>query len=83
MSLVGPRPALYNQDELIARREEAGLHALPPGITGWAQVNGRDELEVPEKVAADRHYLDHFGIGLDLRILMMTVQSVFTGRGSR
>jgi O-antigen biosynthesis protein WbqP len=81
MSLVGPRPALYNQDELIARREEAGVHAMPPGITGWAQINGRDELEVAEKVAADRHYLHHFSFGFDLMILARTFMSLLSKRG--
>lgn len=81
MSLVGPRPALYNQDELISRREEAGVHAMPPGITGWAQINGRDELEVEEKVAADRHYLEHFSFGFDLVILARTFLSILSKRG--
>jgi O-antigen biosynthesis protein WbqP len=81
MSLVGPRPALYNQDDLIAERERAGVHALPPGITGWAQINGRDELAVPEKVAADRWYLAHFSLWLDLRILLGTFVSLGSKRG--
>jgi O-antigen biosynthesis protein WbqP len=81
MSLVGPRPALYNQDDLIAQREAAGVHALPPGITGWAQINGRDELAVADKVAADRWYLTHFSFGLDLKILLGTVGSLFSKRG--
>lgn len=81
MSLVGPRPALYSQDDLNAAREAAGVHALPPGITGWAQINGRDELEVPEKVAADRWYLEHFSFWLDLKILVGTFFSIFSKRG--
>jgi O-antigen biosynthesis protein WbqP len=81
MSLVGPRPALYNQDDLIAERERAGIHALPPGITGWAQINGRDELDVPEKVAADHWYLQHFSFRLDVRILVRTAASIFSRRG--
>lgn len=83
MSLVGPRPALYNQGALITQREATGVHVLLPGITGWAQVNGRDELAVPEKVAADRHYLEHFSFCLDLQILLRTVTSVASGRGTR
>jgi O-antigen biosynthesis protein WbqP len=82
MSLVGPRPALYNQVDLIVAREQAGVHALPPGITGWAQINGRDELAVDEKVAADRWYLDHFGFWLDLTILMRTVATILSRRGA-
>jgi O-antigen biosynthesis protein WbqP len=81
MSLVGPRPALYNQDDLIAERERAGVHALPPGITGWAQINGRDELAISEKVAADYWYLTHFSIWLDLRILLGTFVSLGSKRG--
>ena len=81
MSLVGPRPALYNQDDLIAAREEAGVHALPPGITGWAQINGRDELEVPEKVAYDAWYLNNFSFLLDLKILFQTFFAIFSKRG--
>lgn len=81
MSLVGPRPALYNQDELIAEREAAGVHALPPGITGWAQINGRDELDVSEKVAADSWYLRYFSFRLDVRILLRTFVSIASKRG--
>lgn len=81
MSLVGPRPALYNQAELIAAREAAGIHALPPGITGWAQINGRDELAVADKVAADHWYLTHFSFGLDLTILLRTFGALFSTRG--
>ena len=57
MSFVGPRPALFNQDDLVALRTEAGVHELVPGLTGWAQVNGRDELPIPEKVKLDAEYL--------------------------
>jgi len=76
MSFVGPRPALFNQDDLVALRTEAGVHALRPGLTGWAQVNGRDELSIPEKVRFDREYLERMSLGFDLRILGMTAASV-------
>lgn len=76
MSLVGPRPALHNQHELIAARKAAGIDALRPGITGWAQVNGRDDLSDERKLAFDREYLDRAGVGFDLRILELTVLRV-------
>jgi O-antigen biosynthesis protein WbqP len=76
MSLVGPRPALFNQDDLIALRTERGVHMLRPGITGWAQVNGRDELSVPVKVEFDAWYLQHQSLALDLRILRLTLNKV-------
>ncbi len=72
MSFVGPRPALYNQEDLIAQRTEAGIHTLTPGLTGWAQINGRDELPIPEKVALDKEYLKNRSFLLDLRIIMLT-----------
>jgi len=76
MSLVGPRPALHNQHELIAARKAAGIDALRPGITGWAQVNGRDDLSDERKLAFDREYLDRASVGFDLRILALTVLRV-------
>jgi O-antigen biosynthesis protein WbqP len=76
MSLVGPRPALFNQDDLIELRTRRGVHALRPGITGWAQVNGRDELPIPVKVDFDAWYLAHRSFALDLRILVLTVAKV-------
>ena len=76
MSLVGPRPALFNQDDLIEARTTAGVHELRPGITGWAQVNGRDELPIPEKVALDAAYLRNRSFLLDLRILFLTAWKV-------
>lgn len=76
MSLVGPRPALFNQDDLIALRTQHGVHALRPGLTGWAQIHGRDELAVPDKVALDVYYLHHCSLALDLRILLRTVVKV-------
>jgi O-antigen biosynthesis protein WbqP len=76
MSFVGPRPALFNQDDLIALRTEAGVHTLVPGLTGWAQINGRDELPIPEKVKFDAEYLRRRSFGFDLRILWLTVLRV-------
>jgi O-antigen biosynthesis protein WbqP len=72
MSFVGPRPALFNQDDLIALRTEQGVHHLLPGLTGWAQVNGRDEIPIPEKVALDVEYLRHQSLWLDIRIIWLT-----------
>ncbi len=81
MALVGPRPALYNQDDLIAARTEKGVHILTPGLTGWAQVNGRDELEIPLKVAYDAEYLLKQNLWFDLRVLVLTVARVLGARG--
>ena len=83
MSLVGPRPALPSQTELNAQREVLGVHALRPGITGWAQVNGRDNLSDAEKVARDSEYLKRQSVGLDLWILVRTVAAVFSARGNQ
>ena len=76
ISFVGPRPALYNQDYLIALRTEKGVNKLLPGITGWAQVNGRDELLVPEKVALDVEYINRQSFWFDMQILWMTFLKV-------
>ena len=76
MSFVGPRPALFNQDDLIALRTEKGVHKLLPGITGWAQVNGRDELSIPDKVALDVEYLNRKSFWFDIKILWMTFLKV-------
>ena len=76
MSLVGPRPALFNQNDLIEARTAAGVHILRPGITGWAQINGRDELPIPVKVAMDSEYLSKRCFSLDLRILLLTAWKV-------
>lgn len=81
MSLVGPRPALFNQDDLVALRTAAGVDDLRPGVTGWAQVNGRDELPIAEKVRLDREYLDRMSFGFDLAILLATARVALTGRG--
>lgn len=72
MSFVGPRPALFNQHDLIALRTEKQVHTIPPGLTGWAQVNGRDELPIPVKVEMDAYYLAHQSLLMDFRILWMT-----------
>ncbi len=76
MSIVGPRPALFNQHDLIALRTERGVDALLPGLTGWAQVNGRDELPIPEKVALDEDYLRRRSFLFDLRIIFLTALKV-------
>lgn len=81
MSFVGPRPALYNQDDLIALRTERGVHHLVPGLTGWAQVNGRDELEIPEKVALDEEYMLQKSFLFDLRIIWLTFLRVARRQG--
>nr|WHW29449.1 putative sugar transferase [uncultured bacterium] len=72
MSFVGPRPALFNQDDLVALRTEVGVHALVPGLTGWAQINGRDELPIPQKVLLDAEYLRRQSILFDVEILIRT-----------
>ena len=77
MVFVGPRPALYNQDDLIQLRTENGIHQLVPGITGWAQINGRDALTILDKVALDVYYLKNRSFALDLKILAGTVLTVF------
>lgn len=81
MGLVGPRPALFNQDDLIALRTQRGVHRLKPGITGWAQVNGRDELPIPVKVRFDEEYLHKRSLRFDLKILMLTVIGCLKGKG--
>ena len=81
MSFVGPRPALFNQADLIALRTSQGIDSLPPGLTGWAQVNGRDELPIPEKVALDAVYLRSQSLWFDIRILWLTVLKVLFREG--
>jgi len=81
MSFVGPRPALFNQDDLIALRTERGVHELVPGLTGWAQVNGRDELPIPQKVQLDAEYMQCQSLWFDLKILWMTMQKVLSKDG--
>jgi O-antigen biosynthesis protein WbqP len=81
MSLVGPRPALFNQDDLVALRTAAGVDALRPGLTGWAQINGRDELPIPDKVKLDAEYLRRRSLAFDFRILAGTAWIAVSGRG--
>jgi O-antigen biosynthesis protein WbqP len=81
MAFVGPRPALFNQDDLIALRVSKGVHAIKPGITGWAQINGRDELPIPVKVAYDEFYLKNRSMRFDLRIILLTLAKAFRGEG--
>jgi O-antigen biosynthesis protein WbqP len=81
MSFVGPRPALFNQDDLIALRTQHDVHELVPGLTGWAQVNGRDELPIPQKVQFDVEYLHRRSVVFDLKILWLTVLKVLVRDG--
>jgi O-antigen biosynthesis protein WbqP len=78
MSFVGPRPALFNQHDLIALRTESNVHQLVPGLTGWAQINGRDELPIPDKVALDVFYMKNRSFWFDLKIIGMTVAKVLS-----
>jgi len=81
LSVVGPRPALFNQDDLIALRTEKGIHTIKPGLTGWAQINGRDELPIPVKVRYDEHYFSHFSFFFDLKIIFLTLVKTIKGDG--
>ena len=81
MSFVGPRPALFNQEDLISLRTSLGVDSLVPGLTGWAQINGRDELPIPVKVELDVYYLNHCSLVLDLRILLLTFLKVIKRDG--
>ncbi len=81
MSFVGPRPALFNQDDLIALRRHYGVDRLLPGLTGWAQVNGRDELPIPQKVDCDVYYLKHQSLWLDVKIIALTFVKVLYREG--
>lgn len=83
MSFVGPRPALFNQDDLIALRTEKGVHILTPGLTGWAQINGRDDLPIPVKVSFEAWYLQHASIWLDIKIIIFTFVKVLRREGVR
>jgi O-antigen biosynthesis protein WbqP len=76
ISFVGPRPALFNQDDLVALRTQKGIHALVPGLTGWAQINGRDTIPIPQKVDLDEWYARNCSFLLDIKILFMTVFKV-------
>lgn len=81
MSFVGPRPALFNQDDLVSLRTAKGIHRLVPGLTGWAQVNGRDELSISVKVEFEEYYLKNRSFFLDLQVLFLTVFAVLKGSG--
>jgi O-antigen biosynthesis protein WbqP len=81
MSFVGPRPALFNQQDLIELRTKAGVHELTPGLTGWAQINGRDELPIPDKVALDVEYLHRRSLPFDAYIILMTALKVIRRDG--
>jgi O-antigen biosynthesis protein WbqP len=81
MTLVGPRPALHNQDDLVAMRQQEGVDALKPGVTGWAQIHGRDEIPLDRKVAYDRWYLEHISFRLDLWIALRTPFTLLSSRG--
>jgi O-antigen biosynthesis protein WbqP len=81
MSFVGPRPALFNQDDLVKLRTELGVSTLRPGITGWAQINGRDELPIPVKVEFDNYYLKNASFWLDIKIIFLTAYKVFNAEG--
>ena len=81
MSFVGPRPALFNQHDLIELRTQRGVHELVPGLTGWAQINGRDELPIPDKVKLDAEYLQRQSLGFDIRILWLTLVKVLRRDG--
>ena len=83
MSIVGPRPALFNQHDLVAQRTAMGVHVLTPGLTGWAQTHGRDELPIPVKVEFDAYYLQHRSFLLDLRIVFLTALKVLRSEGVR
>lgn len=81
MSIIGPRPALWNQYDLIAQRDKYGANDITPGLTGWAQVNGRDELEIEEKARLDGEYAQNISFGMDMKIFWMTVKNVLQGSG--
>lgn len=81
MSIIGPRPALWNQYDLIEERDKYGANDITPGLTGWAQVNGRDELEIEEKARLDGEYAQNISFGMDMKIFWMTVKNVLRGSG--
>ena len=81
MSVAGPRPALYNQYELRQARSERKISSLRPGLTGWAQINGRDDISLEQKIALDQYYFDHQSFGFDLKIIFLTAFRVFQGNG--
>jgi O-antigen biosynthesis protein WbqP len=81
MSIVGPRPALFNQYNLIEMRTDCGVHAVRPGLTGWAQINGRDELPIPEKVRLDHDYLQRQSLAFDIKVIALTILKVVRREG--
>lgn len=81
MSIIGPRPALWNQYDLIAERDKYGANDILPGLTGWAQVHGRDELEIEEKAKLDGYYVKHLGFKLDVQCFFLTIKSVLKSEG--
>ena len=81
MSVIGPRPALWNQDDLIAERDKYNANDIRPGLSGWAQINGRDELPILVKAQLDGHYREKMGLLFDCRILVMTVVTAIVGKG--
>ncbi|MBK9322815.1 MAG: sugar transferase [Bdellovibrionaceae bacterium] len=83
MSFVGPRPALFNQDDLVELRTRHGIERLRPGITGWAQINGRDDISIPVKVQLDKEYLEKKSLWFDVKIILLTFVKVFRAEGIR
>ena len=81
MSIIGPRPALWNQDDLIAERDKYGANDVRPGLSGWAQINGRDELEIPVKAKLDGEYVKKFGMLMDIRCFIGTITAVLFHKG--
>lgn len=81
MSIIGPRPALWNQYDLMDERDKYGVHNLYPGLTGYAQINGRDELPIPEKAKLDGYYVEHISLWLDIKIFFGTIISIFKSEG--
>ena len=81
MCIVGPRPALWNQDDLVEERNKYGANSITPGLTGWAQVNGRDELPIPTKAELDGYYVQNMSLWLDAKIIFKTFTNVFSGKG--
>ena len=83
MSVIGPRPALWNQDDLIAEREQYHANDIKPGLSGWAQCNGRDELSIPDKARLDGEYVKRFNIWFDIKIIFLSVFRGFSGKGEK
>lgn len=81
MSIIGPRPALWNQYDLMDERDKYGVHSLYPGLTGYAQINGRDELPIPDKAKLDGYYVEHISLWLDIKIFFGTIWSIFKSEG--